>query len=403
MSKQPADQKNEDDMGIYDLLNACVESFRNHYLELARNSAIRRHHPGVINEAVQAADTDRNLTDRYESSLMRADQPSLRTEPEPELSRTNEPVIPDDEQSATAEPDAVPIDDNGEEPEVQPYRFRHHTQFNYEIRLQFQLAAIARLAEQISEGETVSTEELVAAGFGLKAAMDITAKTRLQVEGEQDAPAAGRLRHANVVQARNLQSFAAHNTNFALESFSRESLRIHRSMDVKSGEAYQRAVNKFALRFRMDNQFSFSLASRFNVQTEYFAESDPDNLEQYVTSAGAVAEKGTSQLMATFFDAVDAYLNRAEEQLLSRAEEFFQLAARDLGLSAETVAFARDHVTGTIASFFNRVDSALTALESHFRGEALESPSYDGALRVPALDQYYESPAAKWPSDVAVA
>ena len=81
-----------------------------------------------------------------------------------------------------------------------------------------------------------------------------------------------------------------------------------------------------------------------------------------MTSAGNVAESGTTEMMSAFFDGVDAYLDGAEETLIAKAEQFFDLAAEQLGISEELVDFAKEQFVGTISSFFDRVDSAIDSL-----------------------------------------
>ncbi len=389
-------------MGIFDFFTAIADNFKNHYLELARNSSIRQYQPPTLEEPDQDVAPSSDGQDSYEPSSASGNTAASGENVANELTDTSDPVAVNPDEPAVEEGDTVspeqedPVSD--ETVPVQPYRFRHHTHFNYEVRLEFQLRAIASIAQEIADGEEVSVEELAAAGFGLKAAMDITGKQTAETGGHKRGFGDGHLRETNLLKARSAANFAYHSRNFALESFSRETLRIQRSMDVKAGESYQRAVNKFALRYRMDDSFSFAMLNRFNVQTERMAQTDQANLEPYTESAGNVAAGGTAEMMAAFFDAVDAYLDQAEEDLLSRAGEFFALAAQELGLSEEALAFSRDQAVSTIESFFSRVNNALSGLKSHFIGE---SSSEQLAETEPILPELYEPVTVQNPTAIA--
>jgi hypothetical protein len=233
--------------------------------------------------------------------------------------------------------------------------------------------------------------------------MDIRGKETVEAGGLNKALGEGHARNTNLIKARNAAAFAAQSQNFALESFSRESLRIKSAMDLKTGESYQRAVNKFALRYRMDNQFSMAVLNRFNLQTERVTKDMPEHLEKYCESAGGVAESGTTQMMTAFFDAVDAYLDQAEEALLQRANEFFDLAASELGYSEEMIASAKAHVVGTIESFFDQVDKAMAAMESFFLPQQTESLPPDANLIVPEIHDAYNSIPKEMPANIALA
>ncbi len=368
-------------MGIFDFFNSIADNFKNHYLELARNSAIRRELPTGCRESQQAVETAPENTDAYLPTLA------------PESVATPTVAAEQDRYEPAAEDsDVVPNDGSkevAEEESAQPYRFSQHTQLNYEVRLEFQLRAVAQMARQIADGEVVSSEEFAAAGFGLNADMRFDSLQFVEESGGGQSQVKGHSHSSNLVKARQAQSFALQSRNFALDSFSREAVKIQRSMDTKTRDNYGRAVNRFSLRYSMDSSFSFAHLSRFNAQTEQIAQTNPENVSPYAESAGNVAEKGTPDMMAAFFDAVDGYLNDAEETLLSRANEFFEMAAADLGFSEDILSMARDHLTGTIDSFFNRVDKAVSGLASMFGAETPEAIAPDPVYVDPAgIDLY---------------
>jgi len=351
-------------MGIFDFFNSVAENFRNHYITLTNSAALQRETgyriaPDEVDDDAVTAETD-----TFEPSSSLTTEPAATEVSDPDSAEATEPntvaeneVVPEETQ-APAESDAT----------EQPYRFRHLTNFNYEVRLEFQLRAIAALAQEIADGETVTTQELAAAGFGLTAAMDFSG-TRLQEARGSDILQAEKRNGTDLVRGRGASAFAVQDRNFALESFSRESLKIKRTLNANSSEHYQRAVNKFSLRFRLDNQFSFAYLTQFNAQTQRIAETEPQTVEHYADTAGEVADKGSVDMMATFFEAVEAYLDQAEEYLLSRAGEFFDLAAEELGLSDQALP-SREHLINSIETFFDQVDDAVALLESRFLAPA---------------------------------
>lgn len=245
------------------------------------------------------------------------------------------------------------------------YYYQRQAKLDYKLNLEFDLAAISRTVESIADGETTAIEELTAGGFGLHVGFDIKGSERVRTNmTEMDDTS--RKHEVTKAKSRRAGMFAANSKDFAVKSFFKEASRVHRSLKEQSRGAHRTAVNKFAARFRLDNQFSFAHLQRFNVQTEQVASQSPDNVAGYVGSAGQVAETGSGQMMSAFFGAVDSYLGESEQAVLDKVTAFFDAAAEDLGFSGAMVEQARTHLTDTISGFFDRVETALAGMESRF-------------------------------------
>ena len=94
---------------------------------------------------------------------------------------------------------------------------------------------------------------------------------------------------------------------------------------------------------------------------------------------------GLSEMMATFFDAVESYLAETEAAITANTEAFFQSAAAELGFSDALVNYSAEQLTGTIESFFDRVESAVAELESYYVPEAsLPAPESDPVIPEPS-------------------
>ena len=166
--------------------------------------------------------------------------------------------------------------------------------------------------------------------------------------------------------ARQAAALAYQSKNFALQSFYKESTDVRASLQQNAQGAYRRAVNQFALRYRLDNQFSFGSLQKFNVQTQQVAAQNPEAVEGYANAAGDLALNGSSDLMSTFFDAVDSYLGDSEAALTDKITAFFDQAATELGFSEDQIAAVKDHLTDTISGFFDRVQAALSQVKTAF-------------------------------------
>ena len=151
-----------------------------------------------------------------------------------------------------------------------------------------------------------------------------------------------------------------------MDSFYRESSRINSMLKESTRGAYKTAVSKFSARYRLDNRFSMAFAERFNAQTERVASDLPDEVANYVGSAGNVAAGGTNEMMNSFFDAVDAYLDGSEQKLLDNVTAFFDQTAAALGFEGATVDALRTDLTNSITSFFDAVDTAVSQLGQNY-------------------------------------
>jgi hypothetical protein len=289
--------------------------------------------------------------------------------------------------------------DTEPEPEVQPestYFFQRKARLDYQLDLRFDLNAVTETVQQFSEGDLEALEAFTAANFGLAAAMDFKGKQVVEtnmpgIEGGASPPT--QIKGRSLMKAHQVRHIAVQNRNFALQAFHHEATHTMKSLKVTEQDGYRRTVNKFAYRFTMDSRLSFAFLERFNIQTQDVAAQMPESLGDYLTSAGTAAEKATPEIIGAFFDAVDAYLDGAEEQIIEKVNQFFDMAAEELGLSDDLVDFARDHLLGTIESFFDRVDNALADMESHFLPSDLVQPTLPvGEPEIlPPVD--YENPA----------
>jgi len=252
------------------------------------------------------------------------------------------------------------------------------------MNLRFDLGTIVQTATELNEGESASLTSLTTAGFGLST--DLRFKGSQVIErvangesGETDRTA---LKQKAMSRSASISQFAMQDKNFALQAFQREAGQIKRTLRINNVEGHTRSVKKFALRFSSDSSFQFASLQRFNVQTRQVSEDEPSRLGDYLEAAGSMAEKGTNEMMAAFFNAVDTHLEGAEDRLIAQANAAFDLAASELGFSQELVDFARDNLVGTIEGFFNRVEAAVESLESRFVA-SIDSPDVTGVLSPP--------------------
>lgn len=348
-------------MGIADFLATAASNFRIHYLELAarNNTEIKSHSrlidPGstrsqiISPESATGSGPATDQVDRYvPSGIERDDLES------PDQSNDSEHPENNDLEKL---PDGT-------------YSYRRESSLKIKLDLKFELGAITRTAQRLENGEITAIDSFTAAGFGLRASMHAEGRQVVEssVSGESDSSGSEfRLKERSSVSARSARQFGYQDDNFAMNAFSRESANIRRSLDVKVHDNHRRAVNKISMRFRLDSTFSFAQATRFNVQTNRVAEQTPEAVGQYLDTAGKVAASdASSDLLTGFFDAVDSYLDDSEQALLDNVTAFFDAAAEELGFSSGLVDVAREKLTQSITSFFDRVETALDSVASQF-------------------------------------
>jgi len=395
-------------MGIANLFNLMMANFRSRY---DLNSSLENFYPtrnsgtstsgintGIFQPVAQEPTKIPEPVDTYIPSPQNTDVPQQQiTKPDPEASSVGaeKPVRPEIE--------GEPEDQVQTLPESKPatYSFERKAQLDYRMDLRFELAAFTRAVENLAEGDSDEARRLAAAGFGFSANLAFNGSQTVRTSGDDNAP-------APTAQQRSLDgssqaaSFSKHSENFALEGFYKEAASVRRSSKVINSAAHRMTVNKFASRFQMDSRFSFSFLERFNEQTEQTAVNNPNEVNRYIQSAGDIAETGTPELMAAFFDGVDGFLNGAEEALTARATAMFNEAAAELGFEGEMVDFARDQFVGTIDRFFDRVESAITAIRSQF-----EVPEPNALINEPIVPEVETNPdrnpsAADYSSNLAV-
>lgn len=252
------------------------------------------------------------------------------------------------------------------------YYYRREARLDYNLNLSFDLAAVARVAAQIENGEMTEAEALLAGGFGLHADFQAsgsqTVETNVTDENQGDSATRSKSKSRSVQGQALAARYGDNERGFALEMFRRDATSVRKSLKSSVHDGHEKTTNKIALRFQSDTRFSFALAQRFNVQTQQVADQAPESLENYLKSTGEVAESGSVDMMATFFDAVDAYLQGSYEEIKSRTGAFLDQAASELGFSGGLVDAARQQLTDSIDSFFSRVTDAVAVLAQQFGG-----------------------------------
>ncbi len=373
-------------MNIAGFFADVASAFRDRYLDLTKD--------------MQAHRTPNHFTGT--KTTPEASQPPVAAEPvdtyEPSTT-TDQPVADSKDKPAESDSENKPVTETPAhttpvEQKPDGTYYRRSAKLKYKLDLEFNLAAMTQTVERLAEGDVKAVEEFAAAGFGFNAGFDIKGSQTIKTNADVSTDERSKSKSVGKARARSTSQFAAQTKNFAVESFHKEATDVRKSMSEKVKDGHRRTTNKFSLRFRMDNQFSMAFGQKFNVQTKQVAEQAPDAIGQYVETAGQVAEKGSSEMMATFFDAVDSYLGDTEQAVKDKVTAFFDEAAAELGFSGAEVQAARDHLTGTIERFFDRVEVAVSGMESKFVAQPPVEPvapvEMDPSLYAPAMaqDQY---------------
>lgn len=359
-------------MDISGFLAAVAANFKNRYLTQAQEVAQqyrtgRTSQPSSTEQTAKTAEPEATTTalttpvDTYEPTV-RVNRPKASSKP----AKCCDNDRPTDSGKKTDSPsDDTSVDQPAATNPDGTYYYRRAAQLQYELDLRFDLGAILSTAKEIQDGDTTSVTQLAAAGFGLSAGFDISGAQIVETNMADDSgtQAVGQQSAASERQAAAL---AYQSKNFALQSFYKESTDVRSSLQQTAQGAYRRAVNQFALRYRVDNQFSFGYLQKFNVQTQQVAAQNPDAVEGYTSAAGDLALNGSGDLMSSFFDAVDSYLTDSEAALTDKITQFFDQAAAELGFSEEQIAAVKDHLTDTISGFFDRVQESLSKVKTAF-------------------------------------
>lgn len=366
-------------MDISGFLAAVANNQKNRYLSLANDMSAGRTPSYFKNTPTESpapseaatVETPQTKVDSYEPS----DSANTATEKTaPAVENQTKPTDPENTQTPVEkQPDGT-------------YYYKRQAELSYKLDLSFNLSAVMQTVERIADGDTSSVDEFAAAAFGLNANFGLKGYQKVETN-MTDETGDYRNRSYSASKSRSSGALAAQTKNFALQSFYNEASKVRRSLTESVRGDHRRSVNKFAVRYRLDNQFSMAFANRFNVQTQQVAEQAPDAVGSYVNSAGNIAAGGSTELMSTFFDAVDGYLSETEQGLLDKVTAFFDQAAAELGFSGDVVDMARDQLTGTITSFFDRVETALDGIEANF----VSQPQIPETPEVPVV----EAPAAE--------
>lgn len=384
-------------MQLFNLLSAFANQYTQKYLD--RANANRPNLPPGLNRDLlppNAASPERpGQADKINDAYL----PSEPAENEITDPIYTQPEIPSDnpvENENNDDQAVVPFNDTDDTPATTITR---RAELNYNLTLQFDLTSFTRTIERLADGEISEIDQLAMASFGLSTQFELSGKEVIEIDSADPSGQNFHARSMQSLKSRQVSMFATQSRDFQALSFQREATDMRRMIDIKFQNNARRAVNKFALRYSSDSQFSFSFAQRLNVQTAQVAAQTPESLGGYLDSAGDVAGAGTTEMMVAFFDAVETYLSANKDQTTKSVTAFFGQAADALGFSGTAGAeFAEANLTNTIDSFFDKVSAAVGDLRTLYLGEAAPvEVSQPAIAQIPA--DY--SPSLSIPVDTA--
>ena len=341
-------------MGLSGLLAAIAGDYTQRYIDRINKYTSDRERTDTATAPVATAAVETpEKTDTYEPTVTPpVDTDTDRKKIDTSTDKTETPTETADTPSAAAQPDEI-------------YYYKRTANLDYKLDLRFNLSTLTQTVQYLADGETEAVELFAAAGFGLSADFNLKGSETIETNMADYTDRQNvNLQEQTQAKSRRISKFKAQSDNFKLNSFMRQAADINRSLDVKVRDNHYKAVNKIAYRYSVDNRFSFSFAERFNLQTEKLTGETPEVQNGYFDTTGDLADSGTVEMMATFFDAVESYLAETEEAFTANTESFFRSAASELGFGAELVDYSSEQLTGTIENFFDRVEAAVAKLEA---------------------------------------
>ncbi|MCH7879202.1 MAG: hypothetical protein IH914_07810 [candidate division Zixibacteria bacterium] len=283
----------------------------------------------------------------------------------PATSRTREPE--DRLELSTPRSTELKTDDHDGEtaPEAKNATYeRKFSQLRYSLDLSFNAQALQTTIHRLSMIQTEDATS-VSETFESLSSLNIGLGVNFQMQGLSVSE------RAELSDSRGSEKtghYQRHESADKFEKLLKHASRTNENLPSEHRHGHQLAVNRFALRYSSDAQFSFSHFSRFNTQVTVLGKVSPEELNGLTASAGELAEFASNDVMGAFLDSVDAYLGDSEENLLAKIDEFFNMAGSELGLSPEAIAQAKEQLSSTVVSFFDRVESSISALKNQVFG-----------------------------------
>ncbi|MEA1981513.1 MAG: hypothetical protein U9N54_11160 [candidate division Zixibacteria bacterium] len=370
------------------LMNLLFNNFGNEYQNLINKINNRYKTPNYYTPSQTISPVPEPATDKYvpstEALAKQSEQPE---QPQETAQNSASPVnnpnsTPETEQTDTPQEESPTLPIN---PDGTYQSYSRKSRLDYSLNLQFNLGIFTSSVEELANGNLQSLEEMAMGGFGLKADMNFQGFQQVRAMAEQENNPASVVKSKMLSSSGLANKFSANSRNFAVNSFYNEASKISRSYHSIDNGKHRMAVNKIGFRYQLDSGFNFTFLNKFNTQTEQMAQQTPDMVNNYIDSAGSLAESGTIEMMSTFFDAVDTYLNQSEKDLIAKANEYFDMAVEELGFSGAMVDTAKESFVSSIESFFNRVDNAIETVQDVYVPQT-ENPA-------PELSPEYFNPA----------
>ncbi len=302
-----------------------------------------------------------------------------------ELSNTD-PKTPTDESPVVYTPEiiaenapeapATAVDEIPEEPESGMVAIKTKINAQFNMNMIFDLSAfeqtIMTFAEDAADGQ-VDIMSYTDLNIGLHTDLHARAHIRetFQVEEGMEG-ASSELKYREKGRFSSMGAALLKSRGFEAGMFYKESLKTKFRLHQEYKDGFLRVSRKMALKYTQDFRLNLRSMNMYNTQAETLDQSG--NLDNYLTSAEAIIDSPqlSGNLINQFFEAVEGYLDGAEDQLIAKIESFFDSMASELGVGSGLLESSREILIDSVESFFDRVETAVSAVTARYMPDSVE-------------------------------
>jgi hypothetical protein len=238
---------------------------------------------------------------------------------------------------------------------------------------------VAALAEDAEDGEinTLTYSDLaIGLHTDLKAKAFIKEDYRI-LEGEGNPLPTAHSKQWSLFN--RLEATLMRSRGFEAAAFYRESLNTSQKLRQTYSQGFLRVARKLSMRYTQDFQLNLRALNLYNNQAQ--ALDQTGNIGAYLGNVEIMADSPDTpgDLIGQFFEAVQSYLDGAEDKLIEKIDAFFENLAAEMGVDTSFLDGARESLISSVDSFFDRVDQAVGSIE----GRYIESPEEPEPIEPP--------------------
>ncbi|MCD6161910.1 MAG: hypothetical protein J7K40_05790 [candidate division Zixibacteria bacterium] len=152
---------------------------------------------------------------------------------------------------------------------------------------------------------------------------------------------------------------------FEANLFYRENLKANYSSKKHYADGFIRVSRKLAIRYTQDISLNLKSLNMYNEQARDLT--DDEDIKNYLSNTETMVDNPeiSGELIGQFFETVQLYIDKAENNLIEKVNSYFNNLTQQLGVNPEYLGDTKERLLESVSVFFDKVDQTVNSFRNN--------------------------------------